>query len=147
MLIAEAAKRRAATSRPIRTRRPATSSAPTISRSPSAACRRSRFGSGNDLVEGGVARGKALGDDYTAKRYHQPADEWTPSGTSPAWPQDAQLLYAVGQRLANSRDWPNWSAGQRIPRGARQDRCRARRAGSACSEALHADRRRARNAG
>jgi hypothetical protein len=23
--------------------------------------------------------------------------------------QDAELLHGVGERLANSRDWPNWS--------------------------------------
>ena len=34
------------------------------------------YGSGNDLVDGGVAAGEAAGKDYTKNRYHQPADEW-----------------------------------------------------------------------
>ena len=25
--------------------------------------------------------------------------------------RDAQLVYAVAERLGNSRDWPNWTAG------------------------------------
>ena len=37
------------------------------------------FESGNDLVNGGIARGEALAKDYTDKRYHQPDDEWSPS--------------------------------------------------------------------
>jgi Zn-dependent M28 family amino/carboxypeptidase len=67
------------------------------------------FRSGNDLVEGGVARGQALAADYTAKRYHQQDDEWQPGWDYTGMIDDAQLLHAVGQRLANSRDWPNWS--------------------------------------
>ena len=34
------------------------------------------FGSGNDLVDGGLAAGKAIEDAYVADRYHQPADQW-----------------------------------------------------------------------
>ena len=69
------------------------------------------FGSGRDLVNGGLARGEALAADYTAKRYHQPDDEFNAGGT---WDfrgmaQDANLLHIVGEKLANSREWPNWS--------------------------------------
>ena len=35
------------------------------------------FDAGNDLVNGGVARGEALDKEYTAKHYHQPSDEWS----------------------------------------------------------------------
>jgi Zn-dependent M28 family amino/carboxypeptidase len=70
------------------------------------------FKPGNDLVNGGVARGEALASKYTAERYHQPADEFNAGGT---WDfrgmaQDGYLLHLVGERLANSREWPNWSA-------------------------------------
>ena len=34
------------------------------------------FGDGNDLVNGGVARGEALAKEYIDKHYHQPSDEW-----------------------------------------------------------------------
>jgi len=68
------------------------------------------FGSGRDLVNGGLARGEALGADYTAKRYHQPDDEFNPQWDFRGMAQDANLLHIVGERLANSREWPNWSA-------------------------------------
>ena len=67
------------------------------------------FKPGNDLVEGGTTRGNALSSDYTAKRYHQPDDEWRPDFNYLGMVEDAKLLHALGQRLANSRDWPNWS--------------------------------------
>jgi len=68
------------------------------------------YRSGNDLVEGGVERGNALSSDYTAKRYHQPDDEWQPGWDYRGIIEDAQLLHALGTRLANSNVWPNWSA-------------------------------------
>ncbi|HET9335252.1 MAG TPA: M28 family peptidase [Sphingomicrobium sp.] len=67
------------------------------------------YRSGNDLVEGGTARGNALSADYTAKRYHQPDDEWQPGFVYTGVVQDAQMLHALGSRLANSCEWPNWS--------------------------------------
>ncbi|MDP9421897.1 MAG: M28 family metallopeptidase [Pseudomonadota bacterium] len=67
------------------------------------------YRSGNDLVEGGTARGNALAADYTAKRYHQPDDEWQPNFIYTGVVQDAQLLHGLGSRLANSCEWPNWS--------------------------------------
>ncbi len=67
------------------------------------------FGAGRDLVNGGLARGEALAADYTAKRYHQPADEFNPQWDFTGMAQDANLLHIVGERLANSREWPNWS--------------------------------------
>jgi Zn-dependent M28 family amino/carboxypeptidase len=67
------------------------------------------FKPGNDLLKGGVARGEALETDYTAKRYHQPGDEFNPAWDFRGMAQDAYLLHLVGERLANSREWPNWS--------------------------------------
>ena len=64
---------------------------------------------GTDLVNGGEARGQALAADYGTKRYHQPDDEYLPTGDFTGIAQDAQLLHAVGRNLANSNDWPNWS--------------------------------------
>jgi Zn-dependent M28 family amino/carboxypeptidase len=68
------------------------------------------FKPGNDLLTGGIARGEALAEDYTAKRYHQPDDEWSASWDLRGMAQDANLLHLLGERLANSREWPNWSA-------------------------------------
>jgi Zn-dependent M28 family amino/carboxypeptidase len=67
------------------------------------------FRSGNDLVNGGVERGNALTADYTAKRYHQPDDEWQPGWEYSGMVGDAKLLNALGWQLANSNAWPNWS--------------------------------------
>jgi Zn-dependent M28 family amino/carboxypeptidase len=69
------------------------------------------FASGGvDLVHGGVARGLALQNDYVARAYHKPDDEFDPAtwdltGVS----QDVTALYQVGRRLADSRDWPQWA--------------------------------------
>jgi len=68
------------------------------------------FKPGNDLLNGGIARGEALASDYTAKRYHQPADEFDPKWDFRGMAQDGYLLHLVGERLANSREWPNWSS-------------------------------------
>ena len=67
------------------------------------------YGSGNDLVNGGTARGEAIEVEYTAKRYHQPDDEFSPDWDFSGMVEDAQLLHAVGYSLANSREWPTWS--------------------------------------
>ena len=64
---------------------------------------------GTDLLQGGKARGKALQDEYTAKKYHQPDDEYDPNWNLAGMVQDWQLLHNVGYQLANSSDWPNWS--------------------------------------
>jgi Zn-dependent M28 family amino/carboxypeptidase len=73
---------------------------------------------GIDLVEGGIARGQALNADYTAKRYHQQDDEWSPDWNLTGLVQDAQLLHRLGRNLANSTAWPNWSQDSEF-RGAR----------------------------
>ncbi|MBV9527448.1 M28 family metallopeptidase [Sphingomonas sp.] len=67
------------------------------------------FESGNDMVNGGTARGEALSADYTAHHYHQPSDEWSPQWDFSGLARDGEMLHAVGERLANSREWPNWS--------------------------------------
>ncbi len=67
------------------------------------------FGSGNDLVNGGIARGDALAADYRSKRYHQQDDEYQPGWDMSGIQADAAFLHAVGRQLANSSAWPNWS--------------------------------------
>ncbi len=67
------------------------------------------YAAGQDWEVGGVAAGKAAADDYTAKRYHQQGDEWQPDWTFAGAARDLGVLYALGQQLADSRQWPNWS--------------------------------------
>jgi len=68
------------------------------------------FSPGQDLMNGGVARAQAYQADYTARLYHQPDDEFSADWDLTGMAADAELLHAVGLRLANSNDWPNWSA-------------------------------------
>jgi Zn-dependent M28 family amino/carboxypeptidase len=63
---------------------------------------------GTDLVEGGRARGEALLSDYTAKRYHKPADEYDPSWDLSGLAQDGELFYSIGRELADGEAWPRW---------------------------------------
>ncbi|HEY4291064.1 MAG TPA: M28 family metallopeptidase [Puia sp.] len=60
----------------------------------------------------GTAFGKQKHDEYTALRYHQPADEYN----AVAWDldgalEDMELVYKIGQRLANGHEWPGWKTG------------------------------------
>jgi Zn-dependent M28 family amino/carboxypeptidase len=68
-------------------------------------------GSGEDLVQGGKEAGQKAEEDYTANRYHQPADEWRADWDLSGQAQDIGLFYEVGADLANSRTWPEWQAG------------------------------------
>jgi Zn-dependent M28 family amino/carboxypeptidase len=87
------------------------------------------FKPGNDLVKGGIARGEALASDYTDKRYHQPADEFNPQWDFRGMAEDGYLLHVLGERLANSREWPNWSADSEFR--ATRDQSAAERANAA----------------
>ena len=69
------------------------------------------FKSGDDLVNGGKARGVALREVYNEKKYHQPKDEWSEEMDFTGEAQDVMLLYDVGRSLANSTRWPDWTPG------------------------------------
>jgi Zn-dependent M28 family amino/carboxypeptidase len=62
-------------------------------------------------VNGGKEKGAALREDYNAKRYHQPKDEWNESLDFTGEALDVALLYDVGRSLADSARWPEWKAG------------------------------------
>lgn len=68
-------------------------------------------GSGEDLVKGGKEAGQKAEEDYTATRYHQPADEWSADWDLSGQAQDIGLFYEIGADLANSKTWPEWQAG------------------------------------
>jgi Zn-dependent M28 family amino/carboxypeptidase len=67
------------------------------------------FDSGDDLVNGGIARSEQISHDYVEKSYHQPSDEYSPTWDFTGMAQDAALLHMVGMHLADSDAWPNWS--------------------------------------
>ena len=64
--------------------------------------------SGDDLVKGGLAAGRAASAAFTRDRYHQPADEWSPDWDLSGQVQDMELVYRMGRDLANSDRWPGW---------------------------------------
>lgn len=65
-------------------------------------------GSGEDLVNGGVAAGRAAAKDYLAKRYHGPKDEYDPKWNWEGAVQDLTIYYQLGRQLADGDAWPNW---------------------------------------
>lgn len=67
---------------------------------------------GIDNVEKGKEYGKMKQDEYTAKYYHQPGDEydaarWNLDGGL----QDIELNFLIGRRLAFETTWPGWKPG------------------------------------
>ena len=69
------------------------------------------FESGENLVKGGKAAGKAANDAYIRDRYHQPADEFDPNWDLSGMAQEMTILYDLGRGLADSREWPVWKEG------------------------------------
>ena len=61
------------------------------------------------------ARGKAYAEAqfqaYRAQRYHQPADEYSPSWDLRGAEQDARLLFHIGQKIAAETTFPMWKSG------------------------------------
>ena len=69
------------------------------------------FQSGGDLVDGGTERAAQIKAAYSANDYHQQSDEWSPDWDLSGLVRDAQLIYAVAERLGNGGEWPNWAEG------------------------------------
>jgi Zn-dependent M28 family amino/carboxypeptidase len=67
--------------------------------------------SGEDMVVGGLPAGQAWAKEYTAHRYHQPADVWRADWDLSGQVADLTLLYKLGEKLANSDEWPDWKPG------------------------------------
>ncbi|MCX7043481.1 MAG: M28 family metallopeptidase [Gammaproteobacteria bacterium] len=66
---------------------------------------------GVDHIEKGREYGLAVTDDYTAKRYHKPADNFDPEWDLRGIVQDLNALYGVGKVLSTNRGWPNYREG------------------------------------
>lgn len=81
--------------------------------------------SGIDVRGRGRAFGQAAADDYTANRYHKPADEYDEAWDWSGAVEDLGLYYTVGRELADGRMWPNWLAGAEFK--AARDAARAGR--------------------
>ena len=82
------------------------------------------FKLGTDDREHGEAGGRQLQEDYVANRYHKPSDQYDPSLDLRGSMQDVELFFAVGNRVANEKGWPEWYRGNefRAAREASDDR-------------------------
>ena len=67
--------------------------------------------SGDDLVVGGTAAGRAAADDYTVNRYHKPQDEYDATWRWDGALSDLTIYYGLGHLLANGSTWPAWYPG------------------------------------
>jgi Zn-dependent M28 family amino/carboxypeptidase len=62
-----------------------------------------------DMVDGGRPAGERWLSAFTTNCYHQTCDAWAPTWNLKGAAQEAELFYAIGARLANSRAWPQWN--------------------------------------
>jgi Zn-dependent M28 family amino/carboxypeptidase len=67
--------------------------------------------SGLDLLDGGRAAGAKAAADYTAHRYHTPADVFDPHWDYAGILEDTQALYQLGRRLSDQAAYPQWYPG------------------------------------
>jgi Zn-dependent M28 family amino/carboxypeptidase len=67
--------------------------------------------SGVDYIGRTAKWGKAKRDEYTEKDYHTPSDQVKPDWDLSGAVEDAQLLLAVGYRVANADRLPEWKPG------------------------------------
>jgi Zn-dependent M28 family amino/carboxypeptidase len=67
--------------------------------------------SGVDYIGKSAEWGKAKRDEYTDKDYHAPSDQVKPDWDLSGAVEDAQLLMAVGYRVANADKLPEWKPG------------------------------------
>ena len=66
---------------------------------------------GDTHVVKGVEYGEEFGKDYTAVRYHKPADEYDSTWDLSGIKQTSEILFELGYGIADSDDWPTWYEG------------------------------------
>jgi Zn-dependent M28 family amino/carboxypeptidase len=69
-------------------------------------------------VDGGVdyvgrppGWGVEVSEDWTAKHYHQPSDEWSDAWDLTGMVDDARLVFFLAVKVAEARDMPRWRRG------------------------------------
>ncbi len=67
--------------------------------------------SGTTLRDGPPGAGLASYDEYYAKRYHKPNDQYEASWDVAGTIEDLKLLFEVGARVSNGKTWPEWYEG------------------------------------
>ncbi len=66
---------------------------------------------GHDNIEHGEEWGRAQSDAWTADKYHQVNDEYSPDWDLAGAMQDISVWFRVGVELAYSNVWPTWNEG------------------------------------
>jgi Zn-dependent M28 family amino/carboxypeptidase len=66
---------------------------------------------GVDVIGKPEGWGRAQQEEYTAKRYHQPSDEYDESWNLDGLAQDARLGFLCGVTIANADQMPTWNPG------------------------------------
>lgn len=66
---------------------------------------------GGEFRDEPTAAREAARSEYGSRRYHQADDEWSADWDLRGQVEDLQMIYDIGSRLANSRDWPEWQPG------------------------------------
>lgn len=67
--------------------------------------------SGIDHVERGKAYGVRMTEEYTQRRYHKPADEYSDDWDVAGIVSTTEILHELGLNIANTEEWPNWYDG------------------------------------
>ena len=82
-----------------------------------------------DMADGGRPAGERWLSAFTTSCYHQTCDSWSPTWNLRGAAQEAELFHAIGKRLANSREWPQWNASSEFAK-VRNESAAARNAGA-----------------
>jgi len=69
------------------------------------------IGGGVDVICKGKEYGKKMDDQYTAIRYHQPADQYDNTWNLDGGLEDTELFFQIGKRLAFETTFPQWKEG------------------------------------
>ena len=76
-------------------------------------------GPGNDYIGRAPGWGKAQGEEYTARHYHQPSDAYRPDFDLTGAVQLSEIVLRFATQLANDRTVPTWNAGAEFKRSLR----------------------------
>jgi Zn-dependent M28 family amino/carboxypeptidase len=77
------------------------------------------IGEGDSFVGRAPEWGKEQAEDYTVNRYHQPGDAYQPNWDLKGAVQLSTIILDLTRQLAESRDWPTWSADAEFRRAPR----------------------------
>ena len=66
---------------------------------------------GFDKLDGGKKAGRIFAEEYTAKHYHQPSDEYDPNWDLSGFVDQLTITANMVKYLANSDRWPEWYEG------------------------------------